>query len=213
MWVPAEPARQTQPRESGGLPRSRHWTMIDVVPPRIPPLAAEDREPEVADLLAGFRNLEGNELNIFATLGRHPSLLRRWAAFGFELLGRGRLDARDRELLILRTGYLCRAPYEWAQHVEIARAAGLDDAEVERVADGPDAAGWSVEDASLLRAADELHHDSRIGDDTWALLAERFDDQQLIEVCMVVGQYHLVAFTVNSLGVELESSDLPELPG
>ena len=80
------------------------------------------------------------------------------------------------------------------------------------MADGPAATGWSADDADLLRAADELHADNRIGDETWGALAAAWDEQQLIEVCMVVGQYHLVAFTLNSLGVEPESDDFPALP-
>jgi 4-carboxymuconolactone decarboxylase len=127
------------------------------------------------------------------------------------LLYGGRLSDRDRELLILRTAWHCHADYEWGQHVGIARAAGLSDEEIERVADGPDASGWSSEDAALLRAADELHGQSRIGDETWTALAARYDEQQLIEVCMVVGQYHLVAFTLGSLGVQGEG-ELPAMP-
>lgn len=180
--------------------------------PRIQPLPPEGRDPEVDELLAGFRRPDGSELNIFTTLARHPRLLKRWAAFGGALLYRGTLSDRDRELLILRTGYLTRAHYEWGQHVEIGRAAGLSDDEIQRVAAGPDADGWSGDEAALLRAADELHTGARIGDATWAALAERYDEQQLIEVCMTVGQYHLVAFTLNSLGVEPETDDLPELP-
>lgn len=180
--------------------------------PRIAPLHPDERDPEVAELLRPYARPDGAELNIFTTLARHPRLLKRWGAFGGTLLYRGRLTDRDRELLILRTGYLCRAGYEWGQHVEIARSVGITDDEIARVATGPEAEGWSADDASLLRAADELHADARIGDDTWAALAARYDDQQLIEVCMTVGQYHLVAFTLNSLGVEPESSDLPGLP-
>ena len=180
--------------------------------PRIPPLPADGRDPRVEELLAPLRRPDGSELNIFTTLARHPKLLKRWSAFGGALLYGGRLPARERELLILRAGYLCRAHYEWGQHVEIGRAAGLTDDEIARVALGPDAPGWSDDDATLLRATDELHADSRIGDTTWAALAGRWDEQQLIEVCMTVGQYHLVAFTLNSLGVEPESADFPELP-
>lgn len=180
--------------------------------PRITPLPVDGRDARTEELLAPLRRPDGTELNIFATLARHPRLFKRWSAFGGTLLYRGTLPERERELLILRTGYLCRAHYEWGQHVEIGRAAGLIDEEIARVADGPEAAGWSSRDANLLRAADELHTDSRIGDITWAALAEQWDDQQLIEVCMVVGQYHLVAFALNSLGVEPESDDLPELP-
>ncbi len=162
--------------------------------------------------MTALRRPDGTELNIFATLARHPKLLKRWSAFAGWLLYGGTLPARERELLILRAGYLCRAGYEWGQHVQIAKVAGLDDDEIARVAEGPEARGWSDGDALLLRAADELHADSRISDPTWSGLAERWDDQQLIEVCMVVGQYHLVAFTLNSLGVEPESDDLPRLP-
>jgi alkylhydroperoxidase family enzyme len=180
--------------------------------PRIPPLAPDARDPRTEELLAPLRRPDGTELNIFATLARHPRLFKRWSAFGGTLLYGGTLPERERELLILRTGYLCRADYEWGQHVEIGRAAGLSDDEIARVAAGPAATGWSAAEADLLRAADELHADSRISDATWAALADRWDEQQLIEVCMVVGQYHLVAFTLNSLGVEPESDDLPALP-
>lgn len=179
--------------------------------PRIPPLLTEDRDPQTAELLDSLRGPSGQELNIFATLARHPRLLKRWSAFGGTLLYLGQLAPRDRELLILRAGYLCGSHYEWGQHVLIARQAGVADEDIARVAAGPDADGWSSEDATLLRAADELHTGSRITDATWTALAERLDEQQLIEVCMVVGQYHLVAFTLNSLGVEPEP-DLPEMP-
>ena len=55
-----------------------------------------------------------------------------------------------------------------------------------------------------MRAADELHSDARISDGTWSKLAERYDEKQLIEVPMLVGHYHMVAFTLNTLGVPLE---------
>lgn len=186
--------------------------MMSAMAPRIPPLPQEGRDPRTEELLAPLRRPDGTELNIFTTLARHPKLLKRWSAFGGVLLYGGTLPARERELLILRAGYLCRAHYEWGQHVEIGLTAGLTDDEIARVAEGPDESRWSTDDALLLRATDELHADSRISDATWAALAERWDEQQLIELCMVVGQYHLVAFTLNSLGVEPESDDFPVLP-
>jgi len=80
----------------------------------------------------------------------------------------------------------------------------MDRAEVLRVAEGPDAEGFSREDAALLRAADELHAHAKISTATWDLLAERHDERGLIEIAMLVGHYHLVAFTLNSLEVELD---------
>jgi alkylhydroperoxidase family enzyme len=141
--------------------------------------------------------------NIFLPLVRHPGLFRRWLPFGGKLLS-GKLPARDRELLILRTGWLCQAEYEWAQHRLIGRSVGLSEEEIERVRDGPDASGWEPFDAALLRAADELHAEARISDMTWDALTTRYDERQLIEVPMVVGHYHMVAFTLNALKVPLE---------
>lgn len=182
-----------------------------MTPPRIAPLPLEGRDARTDDVISALRAPDGSELNIFTTLAHHPRLLKRWSAFGGVLLYGARLSDRDRELLIMRTGYRCGAHYEWGQHVAFCHAAGITDDEIARIAAGPDAPGWSEDDATLLRAADELHERSRIGDATWAALAGRYDEQQLIEVCMVVGQYHLVAFTLNSLGVEPEAG-LPSMP-
>jgi len=171
--------------------------------PRIPPLPAAARDDHARELLATARAGTGPDAKIFTTLVRHPGLFRTWLPFGGKLLN-GRLPARDRELLILRTAWNCRADYEWGQHVRIGRDAGLTTDEIDRVPSGPGARGWDRADATLLRAADELHLSSRVVDPTWAELASRYDERQLIEVCMVVGHYHLVAFTLNSLGVELD---------
>jgi alkylhydroperoxidase family enzyme len=175
---------------------------------RIPPLGPDEQDAQARELLAGAGRPGTPASNIFTTLVRHPGLFRRWLPFGGKLLA-GKLAARDRELVILRTGWLCRSEYEWGQHVLIGRDAGLSDDEIRRIQDGPDAPGWSAPDATLLRAVDELHDDACIGDATWAALADHYDDRELIEVPMVVGHYHLVAFTLNSLGVQRE----PGVPG
>jgi 4-carboxymuconolactone decarboxylase len=171
--------------------------------PRIAPLAPDQRDEQANELLDPLR-IDGRDLNIFATLVRHPRLFKRWAGFGGFLLYRGELPARPRELLILRTAWLCGAEYEWGQHVRIGLTAGVSQEEVAAVIGGPEGGGWSVPDRALLQAADELHHDAVISDATWTVLAEHFDEHQLIEIPMVVGQYHLVAFTLNSLGVQRE---------
>ncbi len=114
------------------------------------------------------------------------------------------LPARERELLILRTGCNCASDYEWGQHVRIAESLGIPRAEILRIADGPGAPGWSPADATLLRAADELHAQSKISDGTWTMLAESYDERGLLEIAMLVGHYHMVAFALNSAGVELD---------
>lgn len=149
-------------------------------------------------MLAGL----GSPLNIFTTLAHHPKLLKRWGAFGGVLLYGGEFPARERELLILRTGWNCQSDYEWGQHKIIGMASGLTDKEVDATTLDPSAAGWSDDDALLITAADELHAESKISDATWDALAARYSKKQLIELLMTVGQYHLVSMTLNSLGVQ-----------
>jgi alkylhydroperoxidase family enzyme len=171
---------------------------------------AADWNEETAKILNATQ-MGGRVLNIFATLAHHPDLLRRWLVFGTHVLAKSTIDARARELLILRTGWNCRAEYEWGQHVVIGKLAGLSDEEIQRITAGPDAPGWDPFDAVLLRAADELHRDSRIGDATWKALSARYDTKQLMDVIFTVGQYTLVSMALNTLGVELDEG-IPGFP-
>src|SRR5262249_3871153 len=138
--------------------------------PRLNPLPRDEWDDETRSML-GDANL-----NIFGTLARHPKLFKRWMVFANHVLGKSTLDARDRELLILRIGWNCRAPYEWGQHVAIARGFGIADDEIVRITKGPDAEGWSEADATLLRAVDELHNDASLSDKTYAALAARYNE-------------------------------------
>lgn len=170
--------------------------------PRVPPLQDDEYSDEQRELLA-----QGNPprvLNIFRTLAHHPDLYRKWGPFGAQVLRKSTLDARARELLILRTGHLCQSAYEFHQHSAIAKQVGISDAEIENVKLGPSAPGWSALERSLLTAADELHEDSCISDGTWAALSEHYDTKQLIDVVFAVGQYTLVSMALNSLGVQIE---------
>jgi 4-carboxymuconolactone decarboxylase len=171
--------------------------------PRVQPLSDDELDDEAREFLQQVGR-DGRVLNIYRTLARHPKLLKRWGVFGTHVLYKNSLPARERELLILRTGWLCRSEYEWGQHALIARASGLTDEEIERVKKGPDAPGWDDGDASILHAADELHDDSFISDGTWQMLSKSWDTQQLIDVVFTVGQYHVVSMALNTLGVQLD---------
>jgi 4-carboxymuconolactone decarboxylase len=183
--------------------------------PRIPPLAESEWPERLRRVLDSRPPGIGSRLgdnNIFSTLARHEDLFRAWLPFGGFLLSGGVLPVRERELLILRTGYNCCSAYEWGQHVHIAEAIGMDREEILRVAEGPQADGWSEADAALLHAADELHERAKISDVTWARLGESYDERGLIELAMLVGHYHLVAYALNSLEVEPDEGleGLPE---
>lgn len=173
---------------------------------RIAPLGDGEIDAEIFDRFGG-----AGMLNIFRTLAHHPKLLKRWLVFGNHILGKSTLPERDRELLILRIGWLCGSEYEWTQHVAIATRCGLDEEDFARIALGPEAAGLDDFDRVQLRAVDELRGDSFLSDATWKALAERYDTQQVMDLIFTVGQYQLVSMALNSLGVQLDPG-LQRLP-
>ena len=174
--------------------------------PRIEPLSESQFDPELEGMFGRADGIPtgGRVLNIFRTLAHHPKLLKRWTVFGNHVLFKSTLPPRERELIILRIGWLCRSEYEWGQHARIGRDAGLTDEEICRIPIGPEAAGWSAGDVDLLRATDELHHDSRVSDETWKRLAARWNTQQMLDIVFAIGQYTLVSMVLNSAGVQLD---------
>jgi 4-carboxymuconolactone decarboxylase len=173
--------------------------------PRIQPLTESGSDPAAREVLERLRTPDGKRvLNIFATLAHHPDLLRRWLVFGNHVLGKSTLTPRQRELLILRTGWLWRAEYEWAQHAVIARMSDIRDDEIQRVTEGPDAPGWTELESALLRAVDELRADAFVTDATWSVLARHLTTMQLMDLVFTVGQYTLVSMALNSFGVPLD---------
>jgi len=162
---------------------------------------------EDADTAAKNR-LDGRDLNVFKVLMNHPALVRRWTVFAGHVLRKQTLPVRERELLILRIGWLNQAGYEWAQHVLIARRAGITAEEIERVKQGPKA-GWQRDDAHLLQAVDDLFEHSVISDAIWAALSAKYSTEQMIDLVFTVGQYNLVSWALNSFGVPLDDF-LPE---
>ena len=184
--------------------------------PRIPPVSLDDVDEPTREMLGALSRLRDGDvrlLNVFATMGQHPDLMRRWLRFANHVLLSSTLSPRDRELAILRAGWRCHSPYEWGQHVHVGRAAGLSDVEIARVAEGADAEGWTEIEAAIIRAADELHDTSTISDATWKTLAAHYSTEQCMDLVFAIGQYHLVSFALNAFGVErddgLESSGLP----
>ncbi len=175
--------------------------------PRVRAIPPEEWSGEAKDALGPVSGGGGAfpALNIFRTLANYPKLAKRWMVFANHVLGKNTLPPREREILILRIGWLCSAEYEWAQHVVIGKREGLTDDEIRAIGVGPDAPGWSELDRALLRATDELHGDAFIGDATWGVLAKHLNQQQLFDVVFTVGNYNLVSMALNTLGVQLDS--------
>ncbi len=177
--------------------------------PRIAPLDVADWDVRLREQLLGNRPAEMGDaaapvFNIFKTLANHPQLAGKFGVWGNQILFKSSLSPRDRELAILRIGWLAKATYEWHHHVAIGRDhAGMSDAEIALAQAGP-VAGGDGDDDVLLRAVDELVGDHFISDATWALLARRFNQTQLIDLVFTVGQYSMVSMALNSFGVPLE---------
>jgi len=142
--------------------------------------------------------------NIFLTLGRNPRLFRAWMRFAGRLMPRGRLPRTETELVILRVAHNCGSEYERRAHVRIARRTGLNDEQIARVADGPGAPGWSPREAALLRAADDFHNEREVTDALWAELSRHYDERDLIEICMLIGHYEMLAMVLASLRIQPE---------
>lgn len=183
--------------------------------PRIELVDMDRLDEEQTATLAVFTNRDnkvgsGRVLNIFRTLLHVPKGLTAFLGWGGYILSRrNSLPERERELVILRTGWLCKSGYEFAQHTRIGKECGLTQEEIVRVKAGPDAAGWTQIESDMLRACDELVSDHHVSDATWAALAE-LGDRGRMDLVFTVGQYTQVSMMLNSFGVQLESDDIAD---
>ena len=195
--------------------------MSTVATPRIEPILPSGWNAEIHDALGAFpkgrdfvlaRWAEGSDLrgmHLLGTLARYPALAKAFLTFNAHVAGASSLTARERELLILRISWLRRSDYELVQHLVLGRRAGLSEEEIERIGHGPDAAGWSQQDAALLRAADELHAGARLSEASWTRLSAHYSEQQLMDLVFCVGCYEVIAMAANSFATQLEPGVAP----
>jgi alkylhydroperoxidase family enzyme len=176
--------------------------------PRLTPLGPAQRTEEQGQMLSA---LVGDEWpNLFSTLARHPALFRTWLPFCLQLLMHSVFPPRERELLIIRTASLCGSAYELEHHLEIGAEVGLTDDDLAALTgDAPQAwvpQAWTPRERLLVAAVDELHADLTISDAIWSGLSALLTTDQLVELPMLVGHYILLAGTLRSLGVPLDSA-------
>lgn len=172
--------------------------------PRIAPVPESKWTAEQKELAAPMV-ARGKMLNIFKTFLGHPAAMRGFLAWGSYVLSKkNSLPAREREIVVLRTGFLCKSGYEWTQHVPIGQRAGLTDVEIAAIKKGADASNWSAADAALIRATDELHARQFISDAAWQALGMHFNQHQCMDVVFTCGQYTQVSMLLNSFGVQLD---------
>lgn len=172
--------------------------------PRIAPLQDAEFTPEQVERLAKSRNKDGSILNIFRTLVRSPDAFRAFSWWGGYVMARNSLSARDREIVILRVGWLCKSGYEWTQHHRIGLQSGLSEAEIEQIKLGAGADGWTGPEKALIAAVDDLNRDHFVSHVAWAELTKHYSERQCMDLVFTVGQYTQVSMILNSFGVQLD---------
>ena len=171
--------------------------------PRIAPVE-EQNWSEAQREAVGKAKMGGRTLNIFKTMANHPGLARRWMVFANHIMGKSSISLRDREIVILRMGWLCKSGYEWGQHVQIGLQCDMSAEEIQQVKIGADSPAWAENEKLLLKATDELHDDAFISDAIWEGLSRYYDTEQLMDIVFTAGQYNLVSMALNTFGVQLD---------
>jgi 4-carboxymuconolactone decarboxylase len=171
--------------------------------PRITPLPPDQWDDRLRRLLEASPGGTDEPMHIFATLARNPELFRRWIGFGGALLY-GQLPRRLCELVILRTAFRFDGRYEWAQHVEMAAAAGVTHDEMAALGGEVDSLPWNALERAVIRAVDETKDAGAVSDVTWATLSASMDESELLELLMLIGHYLMLTFVLRSIGTEVE---------
>ncbi len=172
----------------------------------IAPLTLDAAQQTSATRAQPFHRLETPRVE-GATCDASSEVCRAFNEFNRRFRKPTAVPERDKELVVLRTGWLSRANVVWARHAAYAREAGLTDEDISRVTVGPDAPGWNPFDATLLKAADELHVSRFISDRTWNALGQRYTNEQRLEVVMIVALYTQLAMYQNTIGMQLRPGE------
>jgi AhpD family alkylhydroperoxidase len=155
----------------------------------------------------GAKAIRAPRFTLFNVIGQHHLLFLTWLPYSGLLLGRGKLSRQDAELVILRVGHLRNCEYELQQHRRLARSRGVDFATQAKIFEGPDAEGLTDQQRVLITATDEFVITRSVSDQTWKALASYLDRKQLIEFCLLAGQYDGLAATMATLRIPLDFPD------
>lgn len=170
--------------------------------PRIPPGRLSDLGPiNWAICRAISRAVRAPDAHLFSTLGRQRRLFRSWLRFAGQMMPGGSINRHETELVILRVAHLRQCSYELDHHERLGTRVGIGPEVLARVFAGPDA-GWSDRHRALLAATDSLVKTKNIDDALWKDLASHFEPPQLVELCLLVGHYEMLATTIATLRIQ-----------
>ncbi|WP_433563538.1 carboxymuconolactone decarboxylase family protein [Nocardia sp. CA-151230] len=173
--------------------------------PRIAPGRLRELGPVNWVVWQALSRAAGTEdAHLFSTLGRTGGLFRGWLHFSGRLMPGGKLPRYESELVILRVAHLRRCEYETDHHIRLGRRAGVTAEILDRLREGPAAAGWSAKERALLTAVDQLVTTRDLDDATWQSLAGHYDERRLIEIVLLTNQYEGLASTITALRIQTD---------
>lgn len=168
---------------------------------RIPYVEPETAGPDVREILEQLPV----KLNVFKIMAHAETSFRPLLRLGTSILGEQQLDARLRELAILRVAKLSNAEYEWVQHVPIARLTGASDAAIEALERGEIGAPCFTElEQTLLRFTDEVVQDVGTSDATFAALSKHLSHREIVELILAIGFYMTMARLMETTRIDLD---------
>ena len=168
---------------------------------RIPVPRGDELRTDAAGLLPLIAPPGREPARTMAVLARQPDLLGPFLGWAAALALNGVLSQRDHEILALRAAWNCGSEFEWVEHAEYARAAGLSNDEIALVARPIETGRWTEAERGLLGAADDLHRNQDVGESNWAVLSAHYDQPALVEILFVVGQYTMLSMVANAVGI------------
>lgn len=146
------------------------------------------------------------QLNVFRMMAHASTCFRPWLRLGTAILNELDLDPRLRELVILVVARETQCAYEWGQHVALARLVGVSEEQVRAIEEGKDqAAVFTPTEQLVLTTAKALLASPRLDDEQWNQLVGAFNPRQIVELCLVVGFYSMLARVLETTAVDLDA--------
>jgi AhpD family alkylhydroperoxidase len=174
------------------------------VPPKIPLPSDDELDPEQREMLAQLP-----PLNVFRMVAGAPRAVRPFMELGAAVLSTA-LDARRREVAVLRVAHATQAPYEWAQHEQLASNVGVTEQEIEAIATEERVTSLDEECNLICRVADEITRDVRLSDEALEEIIDRYGPREAAELILLVSYYNMVSRFLESTRVEIEDEPLLE---
>jgi len=149
-----------------------------------------------------------NSLNINKMMAHAENSVRHFMRLGSSLLSQAKLDARLRELSILRIATLCESYYEWYQHEKMAIDVGVPEEKIAGVKKGPDTDCFNDLERRVLKYTDEVTLQVKSADDTFYALASQLSHREMVELTLTIGFYNMVARFLENTEVPVEDERL-----